>query len=313
MHSTLQAWVSLHLASMGLVQTAAIPCYLARILERGITFLLEGQGADGLWRDFLTLAGEGSSWPTGLIATELALAGSERGPLERAAKALLAGQHDDGGWGYHAGVPTDADSTACALLFLAAMGHEGSRMRRARACLARHQDANRGGVSTYRVPEPIRRFMGLGAEVDLDGWCSSHLEVTATAGRAFAASTSTSPGWEAEAAWRYVSSRQCADGSWASYWWVAPHYPTLQAVALAVEMGEEAAVRRAAAWTLRGQDPGAGVRVCHGAVVVGAAPCRGERTPGRSRRGEAAGTAGRGRRLAKPSNHAHSTARSRGA
>jgi Squalene-hopene cyclase C-terminal domain/Prenyltransferase and squalene oxidase repeat len=189
-----------------------------------------------------------------LIATELALPGTEREPLERAAKALLADQHNDGGWGYHAGVPTDADSTACALLFLAAMGHEGSRVRRARACLARHQDANSGGVSTYRAPGPIRRFMGLGTEIDLDGWCSSHAEVTAMAGRAFAASTSTPPGWEAEAAWGYVSSRQRANGSWLSYWWTAPHYPTLQAVALAAEMGDETALKRAADWALREQN-----------------------------------------------------------
>jgi hypothetical protein len=120
-------------------------------------------------------------------------------------------------------------------------------------CLARHQDAKTGGVATYREPGPIRRFMGLGAEADLGGWCSSHVEVTATAGRAFAAVTSTPEGREAEAAWRYVSSRQRPDGSWASYWWTTNHYPTLQAVALAAEMGAEEAVKRAADWALREQ------------------------------------------------------------
>jgi Prenyltransferase and squalene oxidase repeat/Squalene-hopene cyclase C-terminal domain len=183
---------------------------------------------------------------------------TEREPLERAADALLAGQHDDGGWGYHAGVPTDADSTACALLFLAALGRRDSGVERATACLSRHQDTDSGGLATYREPGPIRHFMGLGAETDLDGWCSSHVEVTATAGRAFAAVTGTPRGGEAEAAWRYVSSRQRADGSWASYWWTTNHHPTLQAVALAIEVGDNTAVKRAAHWTLReqGQDGG---------------------------------------------------------
>jgi squalene-hopene/tetraprenyl-beta-curcumene cyclase len=95
--------------------------------------------------------------------------------------------------------------------------------------------------------------MGLGAETDLDGWCSSHVEVTATAGRAFAAVTGMPPGHQAEAAWRYVASRQRADGSWASYWWTTHHYPTLQAVALANVMGDDGAVIRAADWALREQ------------------------------------------------------------
>lgn len=255
------------------------PCYLARILERGVTFLLERQSADGLWHDFLTLAGEGADWPTGVVAAELAPVASEREPLERAADSLLAAQHDDGGWGYHSGVPTDADSTACALLLLAALGRRGSQVERAAACLARHQDGDSGGLATYREPGPIRGFMGLGADTDLGGWCASHLEVTATAGRAFAAVAGGARSQAAEACWRYVSSRQRPDGSWASYWWTSHHYPTLQAVALAgavrvsavraaavyvdamhadavhadaVRAG--AAIERAADWALREQD-----------------------------------------------------------
>jgi hypothetical protein len=131
-------------------------------------------------------------------------------------------------------------------------------VERATACLARHQDADSGGLATYREPEPIRRFMGLGAETDLDGWCSSHVEVTATAGRAFAAVAGMPPGREAEAAWRYVRSRQCANGSWASYWWTTHHYPTLQAVALATEVSDHAAVKRAAELALREQNEDGG-------------------------------------------------------
>jgi squalene cyclase len=100
--------------------------------------------------------------------------------------------------------------------------------------------------------------MGLGAESDLGGWCASHVEVTATAGRAFAASAGAPPGAEAEAAWRYVSRRQREDGSWASYWWTTHHYPTLQAVALASDVGDQAAAQRAAAWALREQDEDGG-------------------------------------------------------
>jgi squalene cyclase len=157
--------------------------------------------------------------------------------------------------------------------------------------------------------------MGLGTDTDLGGWCSSHLEVTATAGRAFAAVAGMSaaemlaegmpaPGVSAtgssvagpsvgelsaneaaEAAWRYVSSRQREDGSWASYWWTAPHYPTLQAVGLAAEMGDKAAVGRAADWVESEQDedggwsaPGAAIASAHGPVTHGATSARDEAT-----------------------------------
>lgn len=227
-------------------------------LRRGVRFLLAKQGPDGLWRDFLTPAGEASEWPTGYIASALHHAGIGAGALERAAGTLAAGQNDDGGWGYNEDVPTDADSTAWVLLFLANTGHEGPACRRAASCLARHQRTDSGGVATYREPGPIRRFMGVPRWMRFTGWCRPHTEVTATAARALAAVAVTARPPEVEAAWRYVRSRQCADGSWRSYWWTSPHYATLEAVELARTLGERDAVDRAAGWVARSQDaPGA--------------------------------------------------------
>lgn len=222
------------------------------LLQRAMEFVLARQGSDGLWRDFLTLAGEGADWPTGFVGEQLATAEAPLEPLERAANQLVRTQHDDGGWGYHAGVPTDADSTAWVLLFLRSLGRQGRPVERAAGCLARHQDAESGGIATYREAPPIRRFMGLGPSTDLSGWCSAHVEVTATAGRAFA----TLGGHfrdRAEAAWRYVRSRQAPDGSWNSYWWTSPHYPTLQAATLASDVNDNEALQRAVAWASRQQ------------------------------------------------------------
>jgi hypothetical protein len=55
---------------------------------------------------------------------------------------------------------------------------------------------------------------------------------------------------EADAAWRFVRSRQRDDGSWSSYWWTSPHYATQRAVELAVWFGDHDAVGRAAGWVL---------------------------------------------------------------
>lgn len=225
-------------------------------LERGTRFVLANQGRDGLWRDFLTPAGEASEWPTGFIATALHLAGAEAGALERAADTLVANQNVDGGWGYNEAVPSDADSTACVLLFLARLGRRESACRRAASCLLQHQRRENGGIATYREPGPIRRFMGVGRWMRFDGWCRPHTEVTATAGRALVAFAPDNCSAEIGAAWRYVRSQQRADGSWSSYWWTSPHYTTLQAVELALSLGDHDSVGRAAEWAIRGQAGG---------------------------------------------------------
>lgn len=225
-------------------------------LARGVAFLLARQGGDGLWRDFETLAGEGSDWPTGFIGAQLYSAGVRGAPIDDAVEALLERQHRDGGWGYHHDVPSDADSTGWVLMFLAVAERDRQAIERAGRCLRRHQDPRSGGVSTYADPEPIRRYMAVGRRVDMRGWCTHHLEVTALAGRAFAAAPSGRFRPEADLAWRYVQRRQAADGGWDSYWWVGRHYPTLQAVALACALGDPQPVTRAAAWVLSEQLPG---------------------------------------------------------
>jgi squalene cyclase len=230
-------------------------------IASGIDFLLAGQGRDGLWRDFLTPAGQASTWPSAYIGNALHLAGADQFAAERAADALALSQQPDGGWGYNEDTPSDADSTSWAILFLTRMQGRDSACNRAGTCLSRHQRRLNGGVATYAEPGPIRRYMGLGHWAPFRGWCRPQIEVSAVAGSAFCALAPGASSARAEAAWRYVRSRQNADGSWNSYWWTSPEFATRQAVALAVSMHDLDAVRRAAAWTLRGQrhDGGWGV------------------------------------------------------
>lgn len=221
--------------------------------KRGAQFLLERQGPDGFWRDFLTPAGEASEWPTGFIGTALVLAKADANAVMRATEALVANQNADGGWGYNEDVPSDADSTACVLRFLALVGQPGNSLERAVRVLCAHQRMEDGGISTYRESGPIRRYMGVGPWMRFRGWCSPHTEVTAAAGCALATVAPNNLRREVDAAWRFVRARQCSDGSWSSYWWTSPHYTVLQAVELALLLGDHAAVDRAAAWAMRTQ------------------------------------------------------------
>lgn len=223
-------------------------------MERGVRFLLDRQGDDGLWRDFHTPAGEASEWPTAFVAAALHRAGAAPSALERAAEALVATQKPDGGWGYNEEVPTDADSTAWALHFLGLMGGRPTSCRRAAACLLRHQRWGDGGIATYSDAGPIRRFMRVPRLISFGGWCRPHTEVTAVAGRALLGLARP----EAEAAWHYVQAQQSDDGSWTRYWWTSSHYSTLEAAELGVAMGDQERAARAADWAMRAQQDDGG-------------------------------------------------------
>jgi len=211
-------------------------------------FLLDHAGPDGLWRDFLTPAGEASSWPSGFIGAALPRTAATAAVLRRAANALVAAQNPDGGWGYNEEVPTDADSTVWVSSFLQRLGTFPDACRRAADRLGEHRRG--GGVATYARAEPIRRYMGLGRLVPFWGWCMPHTEVTAVAGRTWARDGRTE--W-ACTAWQFVKSQQRSDGSWASYWWTSPHYATVRAAELAAVFGDHAAMGRARDWVLRSQ------------------------------------------------------------
>ncbi len=230
-------------------------------LAGGIHFLLVNRHSDGGWRDFLTPGGEASSWTTAYVGAALRSAGVKRDALVPTADALLAAQRSDGGWGYNEDVPSDADSTSWALLFLAGTsGHDVSCSRAGR-CLVHHQ-RRRGGVATYASSGPIRQYTGLPRWVPFRGWCRPTAEVTAVAARALGMLRDDAMRRRSEAAWRYIRSRQNDDGSWRSYWWTSPHFATHQAAALArCEKDGDEALRRAAAWILRSQRPDGGWRV----------------------------------------------------
>lgn len=223
----------------------------------GADFLLARQDDDGLWRDFWTPAGPASIWPSAYVGSALRSDGCGGTWLDRLSGALLRHQREDGGWGYHEAIPSDADSTAWGLLALGGLPTTAAVCVRAEACLAVHQRRG-GGVATYAAARPVREYTGLSRLVPFGGWCRPHNEVTAVAGRAWRIFGSGEARARAARAWEWVRARQHADGSWSSYWWTASHVATEQAAALSVLMRDTAAADRATGWVLRQQRPDGG-------------------------------------------------------
>ncbi len=200
---------------------------IAAAFSRGLGFVLAAQDAEGAWTDWALPPGPSPDWTTAHVGLRL----SGLGLLHRAALAetlgratrwLLSRQAAGGGWGYNRAVEPDADSTAQALLFLAAAGQ--SAPLEACVFLARHQQPD-GGFATF-LPDALTGSWGL-----------SHPEITPVALLALRAY----PGGLSEGslarglAWLRRARRP--DGLWNSFWWSTPLPATEVSLAFLAALG----------------------------------------------------------------------------
>jgi len=94
-------------------------------LENAFNFIKSSRNSEGLWSDFLTLAGESVFWVSGYVGYAILRYGGayeKESWLGIVGSSILAHENADGGWGYGYGVPSDADSTSWCLLFLSRLG-----------------------------------------------------------------------------------------------------------------------------------------------------------------------------------------------
>lgn len=208
-------------------------------LRRAREFLLARLRHDCLWSDFRTLAGESTDWVSGYIAATV-------GTVSGTAAALISHQHADGGWGYAPHVPSDVSSTAQVLLYLSTVDPAwvvgaAEAARRGTEFLLDAQAAG-GGFPPYADEGAIRAFLALPEGISLEGWCHPEPLVTATAGRALAASGAAHAA-RARSAWDWVAAAQLPEGGWRSQWWVGESFPMQQAVALGASLGERPSAR----------------------------------------------------------------------
>ena len=155
---------------------------LRRSLEAAEDFLLSRFSQGDFWRDFHVDIGYSDEWVTAFVASQMALTERPRG-LAAARDALelaAAPSAGNGGWGYNAISPPDADSTAWVLRLAVACGVETEATRRARAFLAAHLLPD-GAVSTYGSATPIHFRNQNWRDGGAAGWRGSHSCVAANA------------------------------------------------------------------------------------------------------------------------------------
>jgi hypothetical protein len=213
---------------------------IAAALSRGLDFVLAAQDKRGAWTDWALPPGPSPDWTTAHVGLRLSRLGPpERAtldePLGRAAHWLLSRQSAAGGWGYNQTVDPDADSTAQALLFLAATGQ--SAHPDACTFLARHQQPD-GGFATF-TPDALTGSWGL-----------SHPEITAVALLALRAHRNALPQDNLARGLAWLQRARRPDGLWNSFWWSTPLVATEASLALLAALGmTEPLPSTLASWT----------------------------------------------------------------
>jgi len=192
-------------------------------------------------------------WVTAYVAWALASVpdARARSAAENALELLLERRQDAPGWGYHALLPPDADTTTWALRLAQDLGVAGGeRLASARRFVAGLVGPT-GGVATYEraaAPE-LARFLRM--DGSYDGWCATHTCVTAAA-----AVLGLDPRLLS-----YLRRNQRSDGAWSGHWWDDDEYTTARATeALAGQQEDRARVGHAVAWAARRIDEDGGVR-----------------------------------------------------
>jgi len=192
---------------------------LRAAVDKGVR-RLEALAPEGQWSTFRTLAGTSDVWVTAFVAAHLQAIRPRNSRLRPARSFLLGQQQHDGGWGFGHGVPSDADSTAWCLSVLRTFRPAPrAALIRAEAFLRTHQ---RGlGFQTYTADSGIREYIRAPKELSIEGWTSTHPDVTAAVLAAGPART-----WDAslDAMLGALIASQTAAGLIDAYWWRSPYY-----------------------------------------------------------------------------------------
>jgi Squalene-hopene cyclase C-terminal domain len=183
-------------------------------LEAGLDYILALQSAEGCWTDWDLPPGSSSAWTTSYIGYKLRFLPQalklKAAPHLAAGDQWLRSQLAPGGWGFNRVVGPDADTTSCAILFLASFGQPAPE--EAYRFLVGYHNPD-GGFSTY-LPEG-----------QTNSWTVSHPDVTPMA--LLALLTQPAPNCCAiERGLAYVLRQQNAEGWWNSFWWDSPLYAT---------------------------------------------------------------------------------------
>lgn len=201
-----------------------------RKISQGAKYILSQRESDGSWKEFNGLLSRGPSgaWVTAFVSHCLqAVIDARDQSLMATIRTLIRQQNPDGGFAYNESVPSDADSTANAVLSLRAAGLP-SKMAVKHLGNYRQKDA---GYSTYTRNQVLEMYPDIKDRcvgcIETDycqpdcmfyrsrlGWTHSHTDVTALVLQVLLGQANK----EYQATRDRLMSQQRPDGLWSGFW-----------------------------------------------------------------------------------------------
>lgn len=223
---------------------------LAQAIEAAIQFLIVSQTPEGYWQDLRLDSGSSTEYMTGYVGQSLCGASVGNTAVAKAVAWLVACQHADGGWGWHAGFTSDTDSTVNALLFLHGAGQHGSKAFPQGVNYLLDNQIGNGGIRSYHPRDVGEQCVG---------WCSPANTITALVIQLLHRLGYEPTNSPLARLITYLNQQQEPAGMWHAYWWRGEMMSTSQAaIALSQVQGFSSTVAQAWQWLQSGQQPDGG-------------------------------------------------------
>jgi hypothetical protein len=189
---------------------------LDEIIDSGVRYLKNNLDSGSWWNDFVTSAGLGKEWVTAYAGLQIYKIDEAKNVLS-SISYVLANSYGS----FNSTITEDADSLNFLLAFRKAVhGHCDSQLLDRWLSFMNDQ----GGWSTYKDSLSLRTRLTLEDSVDLSGWTSPVLCVTAAS--AYILSFFPDIYLKRDKSINYLIANTNSDGSLDSYWWTSSIYST---------------------------------------------------------------------------------------
>jgi hypothetical protein len=194
---------------------------LVKGIDLGLSFIINNLNEKHQWSDFLTSAGQATTWTTAYVGMNLAEMDSDM-PVLKLVYDTLVNQENIA---FNVNEIQDGDSTNFVVGFQQMLAGEVSEHHLKKWFEFMNND---GGWVTYRDESSLKKRLELGENADVRGWVMAHACVTAASAYVLAKIPSLEK--EYDLTCEYLLRLFDSDNHIKSYWWTSDIYATTWAM-----------------------------------------------------------------------------------
>lgn len=189
-------------------------------IEDALGYLAKNIEDSTEWTDFMTSAGQSTTWTSAYIGMQLAEIDNSNPLLKPVLQKVISISSN----AFNGAMIQDGDSSSFLVGFQQKMGYTTNLKQRDWLAFMNAD----GGWVTYRDPTTLRKKLDLPASVSVEGWTNSHACVSAAAAYVLAGIPSLRLDFEISCL--HLASLLEYKTHWSSYWWTSDVYATSFAI-----------------------------------------------------------------------------------